>query len=847
MANNGLNTVSENILSTKCGENNNVVIIDPNKIVNSSNGIVDRYVNQEDLIIYANLKIINKPQTTIVYNNNTNTGVINKTDEININLLNPIKSVKGGVITYKNKLTSDYTDYFTESKINNNLTDDETYFDPETFGINNIIISQNASFIPTVTIEFIDIQGRTLFESGDNKKNPYNIFYTLPYPTFILSIKGYYGKTIDYPLVLLKTNTKFDPESGNYKITAEFLSRTFSIYNSFLLIYAYIAPFMFKMNDGSFLGGNILKKIYDIQNKYYEGLPNSEKYIIKNYPTLLTLQEIKKSLSVSNEYDNDINNANNVISNLDNTVFILRQYYDSIVRLLPLTDNNRVEVLSDLSRINEYINNISDKSTSSSVFNYIQKTAAKYFIDSKLTIDVVSDVSLFNNLILGIIKTIDDIKSKYNETILNKKLVRLSDKLGFQPNVFNIYRILFNNIQTFLILLNIANKKAIHQILNDVDDLGKKRIPFQDQNGEYTINNHSGTKKYSPFPNYFVTETKNGVDNVYKKTYPGIDIENNGWAEVEFIDEIYNSISYLKSISGQQNTELLKQTETVLNTNFDVGFNLENYSTNDSHYDILYNIIRKFQLNYIYSGMIYRGIKPDKLNDIFTSIADSEFSLLNDVIFNKVDLSTKRKTVDSLFNDINDTKPYNKIVSNITSGIKSQDLNKLKDEINFDILIGGKNIKKILKKYSINTSFMDIFLNEGSPVFNKNNELSITPIFDFETYKSQDGYYIPDTTMSNFIGFDKKILAMNNSLDNKTNSYVFGTENNKIISDGVTKNTPYRLINNYIFNEKISSYDKTLNTLTMTVNDKNILLSLIGFDNEKSKNIKHNTNINNKF
>ena len=37
-------------------------------------------------------------------------------------------------------------------------------------------------------------------------------------------------------LVLLKSNTNFDPSTGNYNITAEFQADVFSLFNTFLLI-----------------------------------------------------------------------------------------------------------------------------------------------------------------------------------------------------------------------------------------------------------------------------------------------------------------------------------------------------------------------------------------------------------------------------------------------------------------------------------------------------------------------------------------------------------------------------------------------------------------------------------
>jgi hypothetical protein len=45
------------------------------------------------------------------------------------------------------------------------------------------------SFIPQVTILLEDIQGKALFELGDN--SPYAAFFNLPYPPFYLTLKGF--------------------------------------------------------------------------------------------------------------------------------------------------------------------------------------------------------------------------------------------------------------------------------------------------------------------------------------------------------------------------------------------------------------------------------------------------------------------------------------------------------------------------------------------------------------------------------------------------------------------------------------------------------------------------------
>ena len=100
-------------------------------------------------------------------------------------------------------------------------------------------------------------------------------------------------------IVLLKTNTTFDPASGNYNITAEFQGDVFSIFNTFLLIYGYTAPYMFKLEDGTFLGGKILENLYTTQNESIRktvGEQNFSKYEITGNPTLFDLASSLKKI-----------------------------------------------------------------------------------------------------------------------------------------------------------------------------------------------------------------------------------------------------------------------------------------------------------------------------------------------------------------------------------------------------------------------------------------------------------------------------------------------------------------------------------------------------------------------
>jgi len=110
----------------------------------------------------------------------------------------------------------------------------------ETFGIQDIQIKLNASFEPQVFITFVDIRGASLMEPGH--RSPYAAFFHMPYPLFTLTVKGFYGRGISYKLHLMKFNSRFDNDTGNFIINCEFIGFTFTYLADMPAIYADVGP-----------------------------------------------------------------------------------------------------------------------------------------------------------------------------------------------------------------------------------------------------------------------------------------------------------------------------------------------------------------------------------------------------------------------------------------------------------------------------------------------------------------------------------------------------------------------------------------------------------------------------
>ena len=701
---------------------NGIFVVDPNKIVTEDDTIIPRYVKQEDLVMYANVTARLNPDNAII-DNGTDSNVVT-IGRVGVNFLNPFSqspkdssgSINFGDKKNKDYFTTEWSDYFTSND------EQGTFFDPETFGISNIDVTHNASLTPIIKIEFIDVQGRTLLERGDDPYNPYNIFYRFPYPLFTLTIKGYFGKAIEYPLSMTKTSTTFDSSTGNYVIRAEFLSRTFSVYNNFLMVYAYAAPYMYERPDvkGSYLGKRLLTALYQKQNANYAALYGTGtteylKHEFVKYPTIndLTrattvlgyetlsvadkLKEIntnkQKALGFYGEldtaYENNLKSQLeqwdlNILSrNRSSGNYFLRQETIDLLKSNELPDltianyPNPYDIFSDyagvLITMNEGDNAIS-ADLKTAIFNAViadtsipegyksgldttnlsslmkESLILMYYTDS-------NDESELNKIYYTEIyykqlhKTISKVLSEYYDkeevTVIDNLGFQLKDNLGYVPNMSNVLRILMNNMQIFLTMLNLVGLNASKQIMDDTDRRGN-----QEKFGEYEVpTNAPGDKRFYPFPNYFRKKfDTNAEDFVWEKIYPWTTKTVN-WFEVQFVEEIFRGLERLNTIKGidsETETDILFQIEQAKKVKSDVindkkiallttllvVNNLDFYNDQQSPRETAFEFIEKTML-FSTLGFINTAGDVTKINDITKLFVDHEFDLFERRYANK--------------------------------------------------------------------------------------------------------------------------------------------------------------------------------------------------------------------
>jgi len=246
---------------------NNIIVVDPNKTIDANGNVKERLVDHENLVMFVNLEAEVLPRTklavggspqdavrtvsiakinflapnekdyfsTSYYDELTglnSTGKDPRTNKFGMGINQPQETIVGNPQTKQS--------YVKAAVVNNGI---EGAADNGLLGITSINVRLGLNFIPSVTIELEDVQGKALFQLGD--RSPYAAFFNMPYPPFYLTMKGYYGQAIRYQLQLEKFNARFNSFSGNYQVSLEFKGYKFNILNEIQMGHLLAAPHMY--------------------------------------------------------------------------------------------------------------------------------------------------------------------------------------------------------------------------------------------------------------------------------------------------------------------------------------------------------------------------------------------------------------------------------------------------------------------------------------------------------------------------------------------------------------------------------------------------------------------------
>ncbi len=148
----------------------------------------------------------------------------------------------------------------------------ENYNQDEGFGITNVEIDIQPNLQPIVDITFKDLYGNLVF--GRNKKFNYDVLFSLPYPKFLLTVKGYIGRPVEFLLNVKTVSTTYLANDGSYEIKAQFVPNIFGFFNDIPYQYLYAVPKLKKMRGVNYTGGSIVEitKIGNNINKEVESV-----------------------------------------------------------------------------------------------------------------------------------------------------------------------------------------------------------------------------------------------------------------------------------------------------------------------------------------------------------------------------------------------------------------------------------------------------------------------------------------------------------------------------------------------------------------------------------------------
>lgn len=769
MANNDLSN-SEKILVKV--DQNNLVYIDPNSVV--ENGEVQpRGVKQENLVMYVNLEADLIPRSTLL-----------RDDE-----KNNLTSIAKGTLNFlssntddKNLTTKWTNSYVTESVIKETKNFNQADQTGESFGIDSVsIMVKGMNFVPQVNITFIDVRGKTLFESPEN--SPYKAFFHLPWPIFYLTVKGYYGKAIRYRLHLVKFNTKYNESNGNFEITTSFVGSTYAFMTDIPLKGVLNAPYMF-MNEveknGKFIekNGKLEKKVlksskgYSILSSVYAEMKR-KKLIPQDFPvkTLREVGEVAETLDKILEqkiFDEVI----------DMRILTGLQEYGKILTSFKTKLNNWAQKYLDKNNpINEnssryyglvgdnkydYTNITGDTSTSSlegiissfskqlkesALLNTEFQTKKTLKFETNFLTKSISNFSSYHTLkSSGVYVRMDDLLNDVSEMIKSfyeqkQKIEREVERqmneivkdvskggIGFEPTVRNLFAIILANAEVYVRLL-----KEVHQEAFSVADKRKPLIVKTD--------NDKDTKQESLFP---WPEIKKTTPTDKKKViaYPGepelrkvLNSDNPTlWPEVAFIEEYIG-------VATNKHDPLADKEGGVNSINYIFETDYDNSKVNEVNQ--LFNVgsILPYSDRSVV-GFLYELFERSKiltLVDNFNSsslyeLVNLEFDSISELIKDEVDLvdilRTSVKSVSDLKNIMESYSPFERLPY-YKDGIPTQRYLKdlLDQPFNIEKYTGG--VSKEAKNSKLYDNLNNDLLTYKSSEFRNN----IYP-FSSQTYKT---------------------------------------------------------------------------------------------------------------
>ena len=675
-------------------DQNNLMYIDPNSVVDREGNVQPRNVEQENLVMYANLEADLIPRSILVAENDKNT----------------LTSIAKGTLNFlRNQNGTDYDSTWTDSYLPDdylNTKKDSDFFNQgdksaQSFGIDSIqVVVKGINSIPQVNINFIDVRGKTLFESPEN--SPYKAFFHVPWPVFYLTLKGYYGKAIRYRLHLVKFSSRYNDTNGNFEVSTSFIGSTYAYLSDISLKAILNAPYMFptlittntkedtnnnqtsKKTAVSSRGYSMLKSVYSEYKR--KGL------IPQDFPVKTLRELIVLAQNLDKTLENQI-----LGQGLDANIFVgLRDYEEKITRyerqVTAWAGKNLLRTFKPEDDIRYYDLSAQDKTKDDGILKDKTKQGSlEYIIETNRT--ELKNSSLFNNSIISaskndstklseqdfsIFKTketgniekyitnkdgqyrvaidnlVNDIldikklffeqKTKLQDVIENKMNEIIKDKnnggFGFDPTIRNIFAIILANAEVYIRLMKDTHQKSFDNSEDRKDII--KNFSNETQNGEAIY----------PWP-----EVKKNADGEKIKiiAYPGepdlikkLKSDNPQlWPEVDFVE------NFIEVSTNKLETNSEKESTNNIVFNFDDDSNPNNYIKISTLFDLIQSTpyLNQTPSSYLYE-IWERSIQTTLLDsftpDTIQELAENEFeNIKNSIRYNDDIITLLKDKVDS--------------------------------------------------------------------------------------------------------------------------------------------------------------------------------------------------------
>lgn len=578
---------NENLCCTS--SNGKTILVDPNNFsIHDSSS--NQPVQLEDLTIYVQLETSKKARTAI----NSENGSINIETTKDVK----VRFIDGEIVNGNKVLTTNFTDLTTTfDKVNQT----------ETLGITSIDIDFNSSYAPLITINFVDVRGSAIFQNESNiNNNKYSIFFDLPYPLFTLTIKGYYGMPVKYDLHMTKFNAKFNSNTGNFEIVANFIGYTYAMLSDMLLGYLRAIPYT-KKGAEYYSKTNVLtldglvQKISELDGEISK-IPDSNEVkelnsVVDKKTTLesirLQLKTLGSSLSLNTELENyryiitnhvdEVNNVNNnayVNTKNNNTNSSFNSYDEAITELVDQFNKDAVANItldinfllskSLIKKSNLDIKNLEFYATApGGYFTNNVSELKKYIEDNGLSSNSSQSIDAYNltsqyDLIDQTIKALDNAGNLLKLNVAEEIRIKIEKKAGFKPTIRNVIDVFTTAVDVFMkVLFDVSNEAKN-------DETRKKELEKIFDNNKKNLNYKNNTTFY-PWPEY----RRENTNGLLEENYLGDEsrIVPSNVTELRFIDELLMAflISEQKIRDIEKNEEKSSQTwipSNPLDSNF---------------------------------------------------------------------------------------------------------------------------------------------------------------------------------------------------------------------------------------------------------------------------------------